>query len=78
MELSEMFLMIWAVIATVLACYFSYHAGMRGKLLVVLTMGIRDIARGKAEVYMEKDEVRIRKKEKDNENLCRRYTFLFS
>lgn len=66
MELSELFLLAWAVIATVLAGYFSFHAGMRGKLLVVLTMGIRDIAKGKAEVYMENDEVRIRKKEKDN------------
>jgi len=63
MQASEMFLMVWATVATILAVYFSYHASVRGKMLVVLTLGIRHIAEGKAEVTMVDGEMRLRKLE---------------
>lgn len=66
MELSEMFLMIWAVIATILAGYFSYHAGMRGKLLLIMTLGMKHLAEGKAEIYVENGEIKIKRKEEPN------------
>lgn len=66
MESSELFLIAWAVIATILAVYYSFHANIRGKLLVVLTLGMQHIAEGKAEIYVENGEIKIKRKEKDN------------
>lgn len=62
MELSEMFLWMWAVGATVLAVYFNHHARMREKVLVITMLAFRDVADGKAEVYMDNDQLRIREK----------------
>ena len=66
MQPSEMFLWVWAVCATALAVFFSYHANMRGKMLIILTLGVRHIAEGKAEVAMVDGEVVLKKKEKAN------------
>lgn len=62
MELSEMFLWMWAVGATVLAVYFKHHAGMREKVLIITMLAFKDVAQGKAEVYMEGDQLRIKEK----------------
>lgn len=66
MESSELFLVVWAVVASVLAIYFHHHASMRGKLLVILTLGMQHIAEGKAEIYVEDGEIRIKKKGEEN------------
>ena len=66
MEPSELFMWVWAVSATILAVFFRYHASMRGKMLVVLTIGIRHIAEGKAEVSIKDGEVLLKKVEGKN------------
>lgn len=62
MEASELFLWMWAVGATVLAVYFKHHASMREKVLVITMLAFRDVANGKAEVYMEGEQLRIKEK----------------
>lgn len=62
MEASELFLWMWAVGATVLAVYFKHHAKMREKVLVITMLAFRDVANGKAEVYMEGEQLRIKEK----------------
>jgi hypothetical protein len=66
MQLSEMFLMAWATVATILAVYFNYQASMRGKLLLVLTLGMRHLAEGKAEISMQDGEIKLKKVEEAN------------
>lgn len=63
MQPSEIFMWIWAILATTLAVFFRYHANMRGKLLLVMTIGMRHIAEGKAEIRIEDGEVKLRKKD---------------
>lgn len=60
-----MFLVIWAVVATMLAVYFNHHARMREKVLVITMLAFRDVADGKAEVYMDGEQLRIREKKDD-------------
>lgn len=62
MEASELFLVVWAVVATMLAVYFKHHAKMREKVLVITMLAFRDVANGKAEVYMEGEQLRIKEK----------------
>ena len=62
MEASELFLWMWAVVATMLAVYFNHHARMREKVLVITMLAFRDVADGKAEVYMDDGQLRIREK----------------
>ena len=66
MESSELFLVVWAVAASVLAIYFQHHASMRGKLLIVMSLGMKHVAEGKAEIYVEDGEIRIKKKGEEN------------
>jgi len=63
MEASEMFLMAWAVVATMLAVYFNHQARSRGIAMFALMMGFRHVAEGKAEVYMDGEQLRIKEKE---------------
>lgn len=62
MEASELFLVVWAVIATMLAVYFKHHASMREKVLVITMLAFKDVAEGKAEVYMDDGQLRIKEK----------------
>lgn len=59
MESSELFLMAWAIIATVLAIF--YHAKVnRLKFQVfVQHMGFKMIGEGKAKVVVDKDNIRV-------------------
>ena len=59
MESSELFLMAWAIIATVLAIFF--HARMnRLKFQVfVQHMGFRMIGEGKAKVVIDHDNIKV-------------------
>ena len=66
MEPSELFMWVWAIGATMLAVLFNHRASMRGKMLVVLTIGIRHIAEGKAEVSIKDGEVLLKKVEGKN------------
>ena len=62
MEASELFLFTWAVLATTLAVYFNHEAKARAIAIIVLTMGFRHVAEGKAEVYMDGEQLRIKEK----------------
>ena len=59
MESSELFLLSWAIIATVLAIYF-HHANGRLKFAIFIQqMGFKMIAEGKAKVVVDGDSVRV-------------------
>jgi hypothetical protein len=60
MESSELFLIAWATIATVLAIYFR-HKMIHFKIaIIVQQIGIRMIGENKAKVIIEGDRVLIR------------------
>ena len=63
MEPSEMFLWGWAIVATVLAIWFKHMARSRGIAMVALMVGFRHVAEGKAEVFMENGQIRVKEKE---------------
>jgi len=62
METSELFLVVWAVVATMLAVYFNHHARMRDKVLVITMLAFKDVGEGKAEVSIEDGQLRIKEK----------------
>jgi hypothetical protein len=60
MESSEIFLVIWATLATVFAVYFR-HKMIHFKIaIIVQQFGIRMIGEGKAKVIIEGDRVMVR------------------
>lgn len=62
MESSELFLLAWAVLATVLAVYFKHHANMREKVLVITMLAFKEVAEGKAELSIVDGQLRIKEK----------------
>jgi hypothetical protein len=60
MESSELFLVIWATIATVLAIYFRHKNEHYKMAIIVQQIGIRMIGENKAKVIIEGDRVLIR------------------
>lgn len=60
METSEMFLMAWAIIATILAIAY-HHIAKRLKIaLFVHQLGFKMIGEGKAKVIIDGDKVQVR------------------
>ena len=60
MELSELFLLAWAMIATVLAITYHHIAKRLRMALFVHQMGLMMIGEGKAKVIIEGDSVQVR------------------
>lgn len=59
MELSEMFLLAWATIATVLAIVFKHIATKLKMAVFMQQMGLMLIGEGKAKVVIEGDRVKV-------------------
>lgn len=60
METSELFLIVWATIATVLAVVFKHIAVKANKTLLLFQFGLMLVADGKAEIYKNGDKVGIK------------------
>ena len=59
MESSELFLLSWAIIATVVAIYF-HHANGRLKFAIFIQqMGFKMIGEGKAKVVITDDNIKV-------------------
>jgi hypothetical protein len=63
MEPSELFVFIWATVATILAVWFKHQARSRGIAMVALMVGFKHVAEGRAEVTIEDGQLRVREKE---------------
>ena len=59
MESSEIFLVVWATIATVLAIYFRHKMIDFKIAIIVQQLGFKLIGEGKAKVVIEGDRVRV-------------------
>lgn len=62
MEPSELFVFIWAMGATGFAVYYQHVARARGIAMIAMMVGFRHVAEGKAEVYMDGEQLRIKEK----------------
>jgi predicted negative regulator of RcsB-dependent stress response len=60
MESSEIFLAVWAIIATILAIVFKHRGDQAVRALIIFRMGVLLIAEGKAEATMNGDTVQIK------------------
>ena len=60
MELSELFLMAWAMIATVLAIAFHHIARKQKIKLFMMEFSLHAIAHKKAEVVIDGDNIKVR------------------
>jgi hypothetical protein len=60
MQTSELFLMAWATIATVLAIVFKHIATRAHRTLLLFQVGLMLVADGKAEIYKNGDKVGIK------------------
>jgi Ni,Fe-hydrogenase I cytochrome b subunit len=60
MELSELFLMSWAMIATGVAVYLNHKNEHYKMAIIVQQMGFKLIGEGKAKVIIEGDRVMVR------------------
>ena len=60
MQTSELFLMAWATIATVLAIVFKHIATRAHRTLLLFQVGLLLVADGKAEIYKNGDKVGIK------------------
>jgi hypothetical protein len=60
MESSEIFLMVWAIVATILAVVFKHLAHRAHKTLLVFQLGLMLLAEGRATVYKDGDKVGIK------------------
>ena len=60
MQASELFLMAWAMIATVLAISFHHIAKKQKIRLFMMEFSLHAIAHKKAEVFIEGDNIRVR------------------
>lgn len=59
MESSEIFLLAWAFIATVLAIYFQHRSSRLRFKLFLFEIGVKLIGEGKAKVVIDNDTIRI-------------------
>ena len=59
MESSELFLLAWAIIATVLAIYYHQVNGRLKFTIFIQQMGFKMIGEGKAKVVIDGDSVRV-------------------
>jgi len=59
MESSELFLVSWATIATVLAVFFRHKAEHLKMAVIVQQIGFKLIGEGKAKVIIDGDNVRV-------------------
>jgi hypothetical protein len=59
MESSELFLLAWAMLATVLAIYYHHKTNRLKFTLFVQQMGFRMIGEGKAKVVIDGDNVKV-------------------
>ena len=59
MESSELFLLAWAIIATVLAIFFHHRMNHLKMALFIHQMGFKMIGEGKAKVVIDGDSVRV-------------------
>ena len=59
MELSEIFLMAWATIATVIAVLFHHIAKKQRMAIMLQQMGFILIGEGKAKVVVDGDSVKV-------------------
>lgn len=60
MELSEMFLMAWAMIATGIAIFLTHKIEHYKMAIIVQQLGFKLIGEGKAKVIIEGDRVMVR------------------
>lgn len=60
METSELFLIVWATIATILAVVFKHLAVKANKALLLFQFGLILVADGKAQIYKSGDKVGIK------------------
>ena len=59
MELSELFLVAWATIATVLAIAFHHRMNRLKFQVFIQQMGFKMIGEGKAKVVITEDNIRV-------------------
>jgi hypothetical protein len=62
MEASELFLIGWATVATILAVWFRHQARSRGIAMVAMMVGFKEVAEGNAKITIEDGMLRIREK----------------
>ena len=60
METSELFLIVWATIATVLAVVFKHLAVKANRALLLFQFGLMLVADGRAQIYKDGDKVGIK------------------
>lgn len=60
METSEIFLLAWAMIATVIAVLFHHIAKKQRMAIILQQMGFIMIAEGKAKIVIEGDRVQVK------------------
>lgn len=60
MELSELFLVVWATIATILAVVFKHLAKKALRNQAILELSLLALANKKAEIYIEDNLVKVR------------------
>jgi hypothetical protein len=63
MQTSEIFLLVWAGIATALAVWFNHEARKAHFVLFKTMYVFKDLAEGKAEVSIENGNLKIKEKE---------------
>mgnify|MGYP003349620080 CR=1 FL=1 len=59
MESSELFLLSWAIIATVMAIFYHHVCGKLKIAIIVQQIGFKMIGEGKAKVVVDGDNVRV-------------------
>lgn len=59
MESSEIFLLAWAIIATVLAIFYHHVVSKLKFAIFIQQMGFKMIGEGKAKVVIDGDSVRV-------------------
>ena len=59
MESSELFLLSWAIIATVVAIYYHHINGKLKFTLFIQQMGFKMIGEGKAKVVVDGESIRV-------------------
>lgn len=59
MESSELFLVSWAIIATVLAIYYHHRMNRLKFTVFIQQMGFKMIGEGKAKVVIDQDNIRV-------------------
>jgi len=60
METSQIFLLVWAIVATVLAVVFKHLLSTSMQKLFMFHLALELLAEGKAEVVKENDKIQVR------------------